>query len=259
MENLFETWCHTEQESDGSKVLWRAVEQPDARQKVLNELAHRTRSHYVSDEEIAKFLEDLDYADAAKVLQTQYPETPNGRSADLGEILGTEVIEERCGHRVPIRKLRDKDHREQAMRGEDIIGVRVDGGQLGLLKGEAKSAQVLGAATIEGARSGLEANAGRPTAHALIFVARRLLDRDNAVDQALAKQLLTESVKGTVPKARLAHCLFTLTGNPAREILQDDFSAADGGRDQFVIQLHVPDHANLVRCIYEQLNHLALD
>lgn len=259
MENLFGIWCNATQKSDGRKVLWCAVEQLGARQKVLDELAHRTRSHYVSDEEIAKFLEKLDYADAAKVLRTQYPETPNGRSADLGEILGTEIIEERCGYRVPIRKLRDKDHREQAMRGEDMIGVRVDEGRLGLLKGEAKSAQVLGVATVEDARAGLEANAGRPTAHALIFVARRLLDRDNAADQALAKQLLTESVKGTVPKARLAHCLFTLTGNPARKMLQADLQAADGGRDQFVIQLRVPDHADLVRCVYERLNHLALD
>lgn len=260
MEDLFDTWCEASEFVDGRKLLWRASEYDGLREIVLDEIAKRTRSHYVSDDEIAVFLKALGYTQTAEVLETQYPQNPIGRSGDLGEILGTEVIEEWCEHEVPIRKLRDKDHREQAMRGEDMIGVKIDdAGLLCLLKGEAKSAQSLSTSTVEDARSALESNQGRPSAHALVFTARRLVESDDPEQSELGKRLLAESVQNAVPKTRLAHLLFAFTGNVATSMLDDDFDQADGERDQYIIQLRAPDHAALVEAVFNRVNDLALD
>ena len=170
-----------------------------------------------------------------------------------------EVIEEWCDFEVPIRKLRYKDHRDQAMRGEDVIGVgNAAGGQLRLLKAEAKSAQALSTGTVQSAREGLEANSGRPTAHSLIYLARRLIDMGGAKAE-LGKKILIEAVSNAVPKNQITHCLFAITGNPAVEMLDDDFANADGTRKQFIIHIQIPDHAQFVEKVFEGVNNLALD
>lgn len=260
MDDLFDTWCDTEEEEDGRKTLWRATECPDGREAVLDEIAVRTRSHYVSDVEIASFLEALGYAEAADVMRTQYPVKATGRSADLGEILNTEIIEEWCGHTVPIRKLRDKDHREQAMRGEDVIGVKIDDeDRLCLLKAEAKSARSLGEAKVMEARAALESNSGRPTAHSLVFIGRRLLESNVEEKRSLGARILQESVRSAVPKTRVTHCMFAFTGNKAGEMLDNDFTDADPGRDQYIIQLRIKDHGEFVESVYEKVLNLAID
>jgi hypothetical protein len=61
-------------------------------------------------------------------------------SGELGEILATELVEEMMDYEVPVRRLRYKDGREMALRGDDFIGIRVNAaGNLHLLKGESKS------------------------------------------------------------------------------------------------------------------------
>lgn len=259
MSNFFDTWLDASEETDQRKTLWRATEAGNQRNDALSELVVRTRSHYVKDEEIATFLDTLGYDGAAEVIRTNYPEGPTCRSGDLGEILCAEVIEEWCDFEVPIRKLRYKDHRDQAMRGEDVIGVEsAAGGQLRLLKAEAKSAQALSTGTVQSAREGLEANSGRPTAHSLIYLARRLIDMGGAKEE-LGKKILIEAVSNAVPKSRITHCLFTITGNPAVEMLDDDFANADGTREQYIIHIQIPDHAQFVERIFEGVNNLALD
>lgn len=259
MEDLFDTWLEASEETEGRKILWRATEADGKRESVIDELCLRTRSHYSRDEEIAAFLEVLDYDEAADIVRQNYPEGAIGRSGDLGEILCAEVIEEWCEFDVPIRKLRYKDHREQAMRGEDVIGVRHDdGGRLCLLKAEAKSAQALSAATVEAARQGLEKNSGRPTAHSMIFVARRLLEQGQPQEE-LGREILQEASRNAVPGTRIAHCLFAVTGNAAGEMLDDDFANASGGRDQYTIHLRIPDHAEFVGQVFEKVIDLAFD
>ena len=259
MRNLFDTWLNASEETDQRKTLWRATEADNQRQNSLSELAVRTRSHYVKDEEIAAFLDTLGYDRAAKVVRTNFPKGPTCRSGDLGEILCAEVVEEWCDFEVPIRKLRYKDHRDQAMRGEDVIGVQIaDLSQIRLLKAEAKSAQALSTKTVQSAREGLEANFGRPTSHSLIYVARRLIEIGGAKAE-LGKKILTEAVSDAVPKGRITHCLFTITGNPAVEMLDDDFANADGTRDQYIIHIQIPDHAKFIEQVFDGVNNLALD
>ena len=259
MDNLFDTWLDAIEETDGRKILWRATEAENKREEILSELTIRTRSHYVSDEDIATFLDVLNYHEAAEVVRENYPTGATGRSGDLGEILCAEMIEEWCSFNVPIRKLRYKDHRDQAMRGEDVIGIQHDDqGRLCLLKAEAKSAQSLSAATVNEARNGLEANSGRPTSHAMAYVARRLIEQGDDCE-ALGKEILQESVRRAVPKTRVTHCLFTVTGNAAAEMIDNDFAGADGGRDQYIAHIRIPFHGEFVEEVYEAVINHALD
>lgn len=259
MDDLFDSWLDATEETDERKVLWRATEAANQREKILPELCARTRSHYVNDEDIAAFLDALSFPEAAEVVRENYPEGATGRSGDLGEILCAELIEEWCSFDVPIRKLRYKDHREQAMRGEDVIGIRHDDqNRLCLLKAEAKSAQSLSTDTVNDARDGLEANSGRPTSHAMTYVARRLIEQGGE-QKALGKEILQEAVRRSVPKIRVTHCLFAVTGNAAVDMIDDDFEGADGGRDQFIAHIRIPAHGKFVEEVYDAVINLALD
>jgi hypothetical protein len=259
MEYLLDTWLEATEQIDGRKTLRRATEMIGQRTEVLDELTLRTRAHYVSDIEIATFLEALDYPEAAEVVRENYPQGAKGRSGDLGEILCTEVIEEWCGFDVPIRKLRYKDHREQAMRGEDVIGVRQeDTGDLSLLKAEAKSAQALATQTVVEARQGLDANSGRPSGHAMMYVGRRLLEQGGASAE-LGKKILAESARQAVPKTRISHFFFAMTGSAAGEMIDNDFEQAEAGRNQIVVHLRIPEHADFVEEVYNKVNDRALN
>ncbi len=254
MANIYNRWCEFEENVIGRKQLLRLTEANDGRDEVLADLADRVTEHYASDEEIADWVEVLGYETAARCIREEFPEGTRGKSADLGEILASEFIEEHLGYVVPVKKLRDKDHREMAMRGEDVIGVAYDQNeQLLLLKGEAKSAQALSAETVISARNGLEKDGGRPSAHSLIFIGRRLLKSDDDDEKEMGADLMHEAVNSTMPKTRLGHYLFTMSGNPATDAINTDFNNADGGRDQHSVNLRIPDHANFVAAVYEKV------
>ena len=252
MTELYKYWCNGGPTRKGRKSLWRLSERTNGREHALDELPGRILDHYLSDDEIAGILEALGYPEAAKCIRTLLPEGAIGRSGDLGEILAAEFVEERLGYQVPVRKLRGKDHREMAMRGEDVIGVAQDcDDQLALLKGEAKSAQALSAQTVETARERLEEDYGRPSAHSLIFVARKLIQSDVTERKELGRQILREATSRAMPKKRLAHLMFTLTGNRVDQVIQKDLNGADGARPQHSVNLRIPDHQDFVEAVYQ--------
>src|SRR5260370_11707209 len=84
--------------------------------------------HYAAEERIARALARLRKPEAAKVITDLLPQTPQIRSGDLGEIYATEWINAHSGYRAPIKRLRWKDHRDMAMRGDDLIGITLDPG-----------------------------------------------------------------------------------------------------------------------------------
>ena len=70
-------------------------------------------------------------------LQGNLPASKKGRSGDIGEILATEFVNRELDFKVPIFRLRWRDDREMALRGDDILAVRTDpSGLLFFLKGE---------------------------------------------------------------------------------------------------------------------------
>ena len=77
-------------------------------------------AHYAAEERVAAALAKLGKPAAAKMITDLLPQTPQSRSGDLGEIYATEWIDAHSGYRAPIKRLRWKDHRNMAMRGDDV-------------------------------------------------------------------------------------------------------------------------------------------
>ena len=250
--SLYDNWCRRQPEVHGNKTLWRLVEGERGRTFALRELPGRVLNHYVSHEEIATLLDALQFPEVAFCIRQLLPAKAIGRSGDLGEILAVEFVEEVLDYTVPIRRLRFKDHREMAMRGEDVIGAAYDDeNRLNLLKGEAKSARSLSRATVKEARERLDERHGRPSANSLIFVARQLLSIGDSETNKLGRDILREAATRTMPSTRIAHLLFTFSGNIVNDIIQADVDGADGTRKQHSANLRIPTHGEFVKAVYE--------
>jgi hypothetical protein len=191
---LYERWCESTKDNDNRKHYWTYVEKDGGRDEIRDDLAKVIRSHYDLLERIAEDVRRLGYKTASEILKTAMPQTVKGRSGDLGEILATELVEEEIGLRIPVRRLRYKDGRNMAMRGDDFIGAGYDAAdeKLWLLKGEAKSNKVLGKTTVGIARKALNRDSGRCTPDSLLFVANRLLESADPDDNELGRSLRDE-------------------------------------------------------------------
>ena len=140
---LFDDWCENDEEEENKKRLWKLTEKDDGREAVIAGLVNTVRSHYDLLERIADDVEELDYEGASAILRERLPRGKKARSGDLGEILASELTEEKLGFDVPVRRMRFKDGREVALRGDDFIGVAYseERDRLRLLKGESKKAE----------------------------------------------------------------------------------------------------------------------
>lgn len=255
---LYAMWCESTKQEDERKHYWTYVEKDGGRHQVRDDLAEIIRSHYDRLERIAEDAKRLGYEVASEILKTAMPQTPKGRSGDLGEILATELVEEEIGLRVPVRRLRFKDGRNMAMRGDDFIGAGYDsaGEKLWLLKGEAKSNKVLGKTTVTSARKVLNRDNGRCTPDSLLFVANRLLESKDPGDNALGRNLRDEVGLKALRADRIDHMLFTMSGNGPHASLKADLDAAGTIRDQYVVNIHVKDHQAFIASMYLEAEDL---
>jgi hypothetical protein len=247
---MFDEWCEIECTDTDTKRLWSLEEKEGGRAAVRASLIKTVRSHYDDLDRIADDVQRLGYDGAAAVLRERLPRTKKSRSGELGEILATELVEERLEYAVPVRRLRYKDGREMALRGDDFVGLRDEGQHLNLLKGEAKSRQHLSKATIDQARTALGRDDGRPTATSLLFVADRLLEVEGG-DADLGRKLRDEVATRAVPAGRIEHMLFTLSGNVPLEALGNDLNAASNKHVCSSINLHIEDHQEFIADIFE--------
>ena len=139
-----------------------------------------------------------------------------------------------------------------AMRGDDVIGILQDPAtqRMRFLKTEAKSRVTLSRQVLEEARTGLDKDGGLPSAHALAFVAERLLETGNetltdAIDDA---QLL----HGIQPQ-EVEHLLFTFSGNAPQGLLTSALQDYPGHITQRAVGLHVQEHAGFVGAVYDRV------
>ena len=248
---MFTDWCALADKRQDKKRLLKLTERAGGRAAIWLDLCQAVRSHYDDLDRIARDVADLGYDKAAAVLKERLPRTARARSGEIGEILGTELVEEELGFKVPVRRLRYKDGREMALRGDDFLGIKVDEkDQLHLMKGEAKSRQALSRKTIAEARAALTKYGGRPTPSSLLFVADRLLDLEGE-ESRLGRKLRNEVVSHAVPASNIEHVLFTLSGNPPPGALEEDLQQSDDQHPQTVINVHVADHPDFITTVYE--------
>ena len=254
--SLYDDWCDCVQQVDKPKRYYCYTEKPDGRAAILPGLGKLVRSHYDRLSRIEDDIAELGYPGASKILAERLPTRAKPRSGDLGEILASELAEEVLGFRVPVRRMRYKDGREVAMRGDDFIGTRFDdAGGLWLLKGELKSREVLGKTAITEARAALNRNSGRCTPDSLLSIADRLLESDDPDELAFGRRIRNEVGLDSLKPDRIEHILYTLSGNAPPAAQKEDLDAAPASRNQHSVNFRIEDHPDFIALAYaEALN-----
>ena len=249
---MLKRWLKTNSTSVGKHPLHVMTERTGVRPAVLADICAVVRSHYESPEIAAQRIAELGAPATAKIFRELLPKTKTARSGDFGEILATEIAEQTLGFIVPVRRLRWKDGRNMALRGDDIVGVRVDasGKLLTLLKGESKSYAKLTNAVIEKAAEALDRDRGRPGRHAVLFIATRLRETKKAGCAALAAQLEGAVVAGFSGGA-VEQFLFVLTGIDPTPLLADHLtSASKKKRPRHAVGVQIADHGNFIKLLF---------
>lgn len=224
------------------------VEQATIRNADLATISDMVRGHYVDDVTTASRLQALGAIATAELLREDLPTKSKSRSGAMGEIIATEIAEQRIGWRVPVRRLRWTDGRDSALRGDDIIGVKVSRhGQISILKGESKSRAGSIASVIGDACLALDRDRGRPMRHTVLWIAKRL--REAQEDDLALK--LEKATLNSFRGVEVQHLLFMLTGTGPDRILQDHLVAiATKRRIRHVVGVWVQDHAAFVAQIF---------
>lgn len=254
----FSTWCEFAELGVGDHYLTVMIAQTHQLGTGRALLAELVPDHYASEEHIARALERLGKQAAADLIREKLPTTKNIRSGDLGEILATEYIDTHTDFTAPIKRLRWKDHRNMAMRGDDVIGLKLnpETQRLHFLKAESKSRIVLTAGVVAEARDALNKDGGLPSPHALSFVSARLLE---AGETELCDAIDDAQLKHGIPLDSVAHLLFTFSGNDPTDFLEASLNAYAGEIAQSGAGLQVAAHGTFVADVYDQVIADALD
>jgi hypothetical protein len=248
----FNDWCSAADSEVGTHPLRILSGDPTRLDVGIAATAEVVPTHYSAEERVAGILSRLGKTAAAKFVEGKLPTSKAIRSGDLGEILATEWIATQGGYQVPIKRLRWKDHRNMAMRGDDVIGIQQNAQMGGLLflKTEAKSRASLRADVVAEAREGLDKDGGLPSAHALSFVADRLAELGN---DALADAILDALLKHGIQPRSVRHLLFTFSGNDPKAHLTGSLQTYAGGIAQWSVGLRIKGHGAFVAAVFDQV------
>ena len=246
----FEEWTTEEEEEVSGHSLVVLSTEDDVVVEASPIVAEVVPNHYVSPDRVATLLTRLGKSVAANYVRDRLPTTKTARSGDLGEILSTEYVDAETEFSVPIKRLRWKDHRNMAMRGDDVIGVRPPHGRsrIRFLKAETKSRVALDTATVSEARHGLSGHGELPSPHALGFVCERLHETG---DEDLADLILDAQYKDRITYRQVEHLLFTFSGNAPDGFLAADLRAYGGRIPQRAVGLRVIPHQEFIATVYE--------
>ncbi len=215
----------------------------------LSEVVASVPDHYVSEHRLTRVLSRLGKTQAAALLEQRLPTSKKIRSGDLGEILGTAYVNEFTTYQISVFRLQWKDHRNMAMRGDDLIGLAEDDdGEALFLKGEAKSGAAMGSAVITDARKALASADERPTPHALSFMSEKYLSDGNHHAADLIDNAILET---GVKLGQVEHLLFTFTGNSAAGLLTTDLNAYVGSVRQTAVNLRIPTHQGFIKDVFD--------
>ncbi|MES2290305.1 MAG: Hachiman antiphage defense system protein HamA [Pseudomonadota bacterium] len=245
------TWCHgSVQNIRADQDLHKYVADASKLNSAIDEIAKIVPGHYASESRIADILAKLGKTASANYVRDKLPTTPKLRFGELGEMLAASWIADYSAYQT-INKLRWKDHRNMAMRGDDILAIAMPpGGQMQFLKGEVKSRKTLDGTTVREARLALRASRNRPTPHALAALADRYNEMGHA---ALSDAILTYQYKLGIRLDQVTHFIFTFSGNDPSSVLVTDMTAYRGRVKQVVVALHVGDPAKFTSRVFRKV------
>lgn len=217
---------------------------------LVHALVDELPNYYIDPVSVAGTLKRLGKIAAAQKLITKLPEVQKIRSGDIGEVLTTDYIEEVTNFSVPIRKLRWRDHRNMAMRGDDVIGILINQEKqtIRFLKAEAKSYKALSRDALQNAQSELDLNGGLPAPHALEFIAERLREMGNQVVSDLIEKV--QLIDG-IETNQVEHLLFTFTASNPSTLQKEVFDAYNGSILQTSIGFRVIQHQELITTVFQ--------
>ncbi|WP_426744969.1 Hachiman antiphage defense system protein HamA [Myxococcus faecalis] len=227
------------------------TERPGARTAIWNALKLTIANHYHSLDLIKSIEATGEFSYALEKVRTALPQTKRVRSGDLAEILATEYVTQFTQYTIPIRKLRYKDDRNLAMRGDDIIAIVISpqGSPLKVLKGEVKSKKSIAQSVVKTACTALEKHDGRPNPASLSFVARRLDETNN---DSMARIFNSLQEKPPLLK-NIEHLIFTLSENDPLTALTPHAAPAKNNITRKLVGFRVTNHQSLIEDIFSSL------
>jgi Cap4 SAVED domain len=244
----FSSWCNKAQREvvNGHDLTVLVSSDHDAG---VAALSVHLPTQYTAAKRLAQIARTQNKPESSEYLRRKFPANPNSRSGDMGEILGTAFIAEELGFEVGPSRLSCRDHKEWAMRGDDILGARLTGkGKVEIFKGEAKSRASARTRTITDARAGLDREGGLPTAHSLTQFADRLFD---AGHEDLADTIEDAMKKPGVRPNQVTHMIFVFAGNSVGQLLKTDLNGYAGMFAQHSVAVQVKEHQRFIREAYE--------
>lgn len=247
---LFDECCAESDETvNGHKLHLLTVSDDNIEIAVLS-AAEIVPAHYSSVERVAGILERFGKEAAAQYLTEKIPTAKRSRSGDLGEILATEYIRARTDYSAPISRFIWKDHRQMAMRGDDVIGIiePAENHPIRFLKSEVKSRVTVSTTVVKEARSTLDDYHGLPAPHALSFVSDRLRELGQAdLSDLIDKAQLLDGIDSN----QVEHLLFVFSGNSSENFLKNDLTTYAGPIRQLSAGLRVGQHQLFIAKVYE--------
>lgn len=245
----FAEWCSLADIPAANHKLQVLNADPLKRGQAIAMVAVAVPDHYVTPGRLADLLTRLGRTAVAAYVKEKLPTSPSIMSGDLGEILCTCFVHEGTPFTLGIKRLRWKDHRNMAMRGDDVLAFSLGHGVNGLrvLKAEVKSRAKMLTSVITAAREALSANGELPSAHAMSFVADRL---NEAGDKPLRDALDDAQLKRSLKASQVTHMLFCFSGNDASTMLTTNLSAYTGEAAQHYVGLWVEDQLDFIKAVF---------
>lgn len=247
---MFDSWCSkTALASIAGHKVGTIESHDDAAGIAL--LAAKLPDAYTDTTALALIAERHGKPGLAAFLRNRLPTKKSARSGDMGEILATAYLDEERGYVVGPSRLIDRDHQEWAMRGDDVLAVRIDDdSELYLVKAEAKSRVTLGEATVKEAREGLSRNDEMPSPHSLSQFATRLLKTsDHEIGEAVIEVQLTDGVRPD----HVGHLMFLLTGGDPSTYVNADLKEYAGVVPQLTVTLRVQHHQKFINDAFDEV------
>jgi hypothetical protein len=247
----FSDWCDLEEAEVAGHIVVAIASRPADLAGGSEAVADLVPGHYSSVEHIARVLSNLGKPAAAQFIRNKLPTSKRIRSGDLGEILATEYIDGHTQYSAVVKRQRWKDHRNMAMRGDDVIGVAIaaqPAERLLFLKAEAKSRAHMTAAVIQEARAALDRDQGLPSPHALGFLSARLLETGNA---NMADRIDRAQLQRGVAPVDVEHLLFVFSGNDSSGHIDHAVENYGGQIGQLGVSLRIPTHGAFIAGVYD--------
>jgi hypothetical protein len=190
------------------------------------------------------------YKQSLAHIRNKLPVSKKVRSGDFGEILASEYVDQFTQYRVPIKKLRWKDDRAVAMRGNDVIGIKKHNKRVHVLKGESKSRAALSDSTVGEAIEGLHKHTGRPNPSSLAFISARLHELGRDDEAAVFDDLQSRTLR----VEEIEHMVFTLSGNDPTTCLSKHSEAKGRRIRRHLIGCMIADHQQFITETFDRIH-----